>query len=77
MRYIIANKAKAADMGIILLGHLMKGSSIILNEKEVMSLPVLDGELEDRIMSLDGIIHTNTRINQIISEGGWEYGRKL
>jgi hypothetical protein len=26
---------------------------------------------------LDGIVYTNTSMNQIISEGGWEYGRKL
>ncbi len=53
------------------------GESIILNEKEVMCLPSLDGELEDRISLLDGIVYTNTSMNQIISEGGWEYGRKL
>ena len=45
MRYVVANKEKALDAGVLLLGHLVKGESIILN--------------------------------QIISEGGWEYGRKL
>lgn len=42
-----------------------------------MCLSSLDGGLEDRILLLDGIVYTNTSINQIISEGGWEYGRKL
>ena len=70
MRYVVANKEKALDAGVLLLGHLVKGESIILNEKEVMCLPSLDGEL-------DGIVYTNTSMNQIISEGGWEYGRKL
>lgn len=77
MRYVVANKKKALDAGVLLLGHLVKGESIILNEKEVMYLPSLDGELEDRILLLDGIVYTNTNMNQIISEGGWEYGRKL
>lgn len=77
MRYVVANKEKALDAGVLLLGHLVKGESIILNEKEVMCLPSLDGELEDRILLLDGIVYTNTSLNQIISEGGWEYGRKL
>ena len=70
-------KVLALDAGVLLLGHLVKGESIILNEKEVMCLPSLDGELEDRILLLDGIVYTNTSMNQIISEGGWEYGRKL
>ena len=77
MRYVVANKEKALDAGGLLLGHLVKGESIVLNEKEVMCLPSLDGELEDRILLLDGIVYTNTSMNQIISEGGWEYGRKL
>ena len=55
MRYVVANKEKALDAGVLLLGHLVKGESIILNEKEVMCLPSLDGELEDRILLLDGI----------------------
>ena len=76
MRYVVANKEKALDAGVLLLGHLVKGESIIL-VKEVMCLPSLDGELEDRILLLDGIVYTNTSMNQIISEGGWEYGRKL
>ena len=69
MRYVVANKEKALDAGVLLLGHLVKGESIILNEKEVMCLPSLDGELEDRILLLDGIVYTNTSMNQIISEG--------
>lgn len=49
MRYVVANKEeKALDAGVLLLGHLVKGESIILNEKEVMCLPSLDGELEDK-----------------------------
>jgi hypothetical protein len=39
MRYVVANKEKALDAGVLLLGHLVKGESIILNEKEVMCLP--------------------------------------
>ncbi len=77
MRYVVANKEKALNSGVLLLGHMVNGESIILNEKEVMCLSSLDGELEDRILSLDGIVYTNTRMNQIISEGGWEHGRKL
>ena len=33
MRYVVANKEKALDAGVLLLGHLVKGESIILNEK--------------------------------------------
>ena len=73
MRYVVANKAEQKKAFSV----LTDGESIILNEKEVMCLPSLDGELEDRILLLDGIVYTNTSMNQIISEGGWEYGRKL
>ena len=61
MRYVVANKEKALDAGVLLLGHLVKGESIILNEKEVMCLPSLDGELEDRILLLDGIVYTGCK----------------
>ena len=62
MRYVVANKEKALDAGVLLLGHLVKGESIILNEKEVMCLPSLDGELEDRILLLDGIVYTDVKL---------------
>ena len=75
MRYVVANKEKALDAGVLLLGHLVKGESIILNEKEVMCLPSLDGELEDRISLLDGIVYTNTKKKKKKKKGGWEYGR--
>ena len=65
------------DAGVLVVGALGKGESIILNEKEVMCLPSLDGRTGDRILLLDGIVYTNASMNQIISEGGWEYGRKL
>lgn len=77
MRYIIANKEKALNAGVRLLGHRVKGASIILNEKEVGCLPSLNGGLEERIQSLDGTAYTDTRIHQIISEGGWDYGREV
>ena len=32
MRYVVANKEKALDAGVLLLGNLVKGESIILNE---------------------------------------------
>ena len=41
MRYVVANKEKALDAGVLLLGHLVKEESIILNEKEVMCLSLL------------------------------------
>lgn len=68
MRYVVANKEKALDAGVLLLGHLVKGESIILNEKEVMCLPSLDGELEDRILLLDGIVYTNTTASECLGQ---------
>ena len=65
------------DAGVLLMGHLTKENLIILNEKEVVCLSSLTGGLDERLPALDGIVYTNTRINQIISAGGWEYGRKL
>ena len=77
MRYVIANKEKAMDVGVLLMGHLTKEDLIILNEKDVVCLSSLTGGLDERLPAIDGTIYTNTSINQIISEGGWEYGRKL
>ena len=73
----MADKIKAINAGVQLPGHLVKEKSIILNEKEVMCLPSLDGELENRILSLDGIVYNNASMGQMISEGGWKHGGEL
>lgn len=77
MKYVIANDEKAFEAGVPLLGHLVKGDSIILNEKEVMCNPALSGEFEDRVKSLDGTACTCTSVKQVISEGGWKHGGEL
>ena len=71
MRYIIADKTKASDAGINLLGHRTNGNLVILNEKEVMMSPSLNGDLEKRCVAILGTCYTRDGIEDALREGGW------
>lgn len=74
MRYVVASLQIAIENGIKQIGHLVKEEEIILNEKEVMYMPSAQENFEKGVAILKGEIYTNTSINQLISEGGWNYG---
>lgn len=74
MKYIIADIDKVTNIGIIAKGHLIQDRLIIINEKELMSVSCIEGELEVRAGEVSGHIYTNTEINQLIGKGGWKHG---
>lgn len=73
MKYIIANKAKAADVGFEIEYHRTKGNQIMLNEKEVMSNAILKGtKLKERAEQMDGTVCTEKQALTEINNGGWK-----
>lgn len=74
MRYVIAKTKTVTNAGISDSGHRTKDGLIIINEKEIMNSDFLEGDFESRIKILEGVICTNGEINNIINEGGWNYG---
>lgn len=58
MEYIIAERDKANEWGFTELGHIVRGSLICLNEKEVMNNVAMSGTLEDRAEALCGYVTT-------------------
>lgn len=68
MLYIQANKGLALQAGFTLREHRYNDTKMILNEKEVMFKDSLaDYEtLQEKVTALDGTLHTNYEIKQII-----------
>lgn len=67
MKYIVAKKDKARNYGFRLQGHRQNASSVILNEKEVMSNRILPaGTLEEKVSALQGTIYTIHEIKTIL-----------
>ena len=66
MKYVLANKQKALDIGINTIGHFKKGDMIILNEKEVMENHNLDGDIEERVKTIGAKLYTNSYTKRII-----------
>lgn len=58
MQYIITTTAKAENYGFNPVAHLVKGTKICLNEKEVMDTQVLQGTLQERAKTLGGKIYS-------------------
>lgn len=73
MRYILASRAKAINVGFSTIGHRTKLDKIILNEKEVNFNQILQGTLKERVENLNGSIQTETEILKLINEGDWNY----
>ncbi len=71
MKYIIADKAKAADVGFVIEDHRRKDNQILLNEKEVMSNIALTGTLKQRVKQLNGASYTEKQVITEINKGGW------
>lgn len=73
MRYAICDKAKAIDNGYVSDVHRRKGTSIVLNEKEVMRNPNLKGTFEERITSMGGIkAMSEQEMTETIKKGDWQ-----
>lgn len=69
MKYIVAKKALAVNYGFRLQGHRHNATSVILNEKEVMTNRILPaGTLEEKVGSLEGTIYTIHEIQKVLKE---------
>lgn len=69
MKYIVAPKSKALDMGIRINGHRCSESSVILNEREVLECRRLpDGDLAAKARAIGGKIYTDSAIKQILKD---------
>lgn len=72
MRYVIANKAVVAQLGISLLGHRTNRNLILLNEKEVMTAAGINGDtLEERADEIGGTVYGHDAIVHELKQGGW------
>lgn len=67
MEYVIANKKKAVDFGFAENEHLVNGSIMCLNEKEVMISVSLTGTLSERASTLGGPIVDASRAKLMMS----------
>lgn len=69
MKYILAEKSRAIDYQISVVGHRCKNSKVVLNEKEVMNAPSLQAgsSLEEKAALLGGAIHTAAEMIDIIN----------
>lgn len=72
MRYVIASKEEAEKAHIPTIGHLTKDGLVILNEKEVESCSLLEGNLIERAKAISGDVYDYISAMQIINEGGWK-----
>lgn len=69
MKYIIADRMKAAQAGLSIRGCLRNDEHIIFDEKELNIIP---GEtLEDRATAIGGTIYTLDQIEKLIKKGDW------
>lgn len=67
MNYIVADINKAKDWGFQLLGHVVSGKFVCLNEKEVMNNPAMQGTLDERAENLGSVVSTATEAKQIMN----------
>lgn len=72
MKYILCERRRAVIMGIEVVGHRVKEDKIILNEKEVMSLP-MNGDLEDRCFMLSGTIMSEEETTKLINKDNYQW----
>lgn len=69
MRYIIANKARAAVFGISADGHRTKNGRVILNEKELNSVP--GSTVAEKARAVEGTSYTASNLKKVLREEGW------
>jgi|WetSurMetagenome_2_1015567.scaffolds.fasta_scaffold14980_5 hypothetical protein len=64
MKYIVINKSNRHN--IQLSGHWSNDEEMVVNEKEIMSIPDLQGTLDERLLSIDGKEYSLEEIKKII-----------
>lgn len=69
MKYVLADKEKAAAFGFGPEGRKTTGGKIWLNEKEMMNNPVLTGALETRAAQVGGRVYNQSEAAYMIREG--------
>ena len=60
MNYIVCSIKKAKEYGFHLLGRYSNGKDVFLNENEVKNSQTLEGDLEERVKTLEGSLLTET-----------------
>lgn len=60
MNYIVCTTKKAKEYGFHLLGRYSNGKDVFLNENEVKNSQTLEGDLEERVKTLEGSLLTET-----------------
>lgn len=60
MNYIVCTTKKAKEYGFQLLGRYSNGKDVFLNENEVKNSQTLEGDLEERVKTLEGSLLTET-----------------
>jgi hypothetical protein len=71
MKYVFCNETKATQHGFAMTEHRLKGSRMLLNEKEVMNCPSLSGTLNERAVALDGRAFTDRETDVKLNNGDW------
>lgn len=66
MKYVVTQTQKAIEIGIDPTGHFKKNDKIILNEKEVMQSPFLEGDIESRVKAIEAKLYTQNYTKRII-----------
>ena len=69
MKYIIADRMKAAQAGLSIRGCLRNGEHIIFDEKELNYVP--GDTLEERAGRVDGKVYDAIEIKKLIIKGDW------
>lgn len=69
MRYVIADKLKAAAFGISPDGHRTKNGKVILNEKEIGSVPGRTATA--KLTAIGGTSYTASNLKRKLREEGW------
>jgi hypothetical protein len=71
MKYIIIDKAMLQRIGIRLAGHRTNGNLVLLNEKELMSVPGMDGNtVDERAKKIGGTVYSHDAIMHELKQGG-------
>lgn len=63
MNYVIADKAKAIEAGFSPVLHkIAQNGKMILSEREVLTSPLLNGDIKERLESINGILISKNRL---------------
>lgn len=70
MMYVIIYSSKAAELGFNVKTHVTAHGKMVLNEKEVLMRPDIEGDgLQERVESIGGKAMGEYETNQFINKG--------